>query len=127
MKDKITVLMDDGYMIINIDDFDYNIALNFCKYFYGSHAVNTNISNLNQEDYSFNILDLFFINEIIDNNEVVNYKIVQFLDEKHFEKLFDYWDTFPSTLIDPFSYKKIINLKQNYKQYINEAIIKDII
>ncbi len=54
-----------------------------------------------------------------------NYDLIKHMDENHFEELFNYWRN-PS---NNFSYYKLeINrLKLNYKKYLNEITIKDII
>lgn len=132
----------DYYVWIN--DFDYNITGNYLAWLHGKNKVRKillkNFDNMKSgPSKSLNFYetimpslffksvsihnDMFGINMFSPSNIV--YDLISIFDEEHFEKLFNYWN---SIYKDTSLHKNLIDhLKQNYKKYINEAVIKDII
>lgn len=127
-KDKYISIQvyENEYFLVDIMDFDYNVALNLCKNYWHSYQINQDTTRMEQlEGYNiysiFSPIELFIFNK--QDKSMPNYKIIRYLNEEHFNKFFKFWETNYYAGCED----KIENLKQNYKKYMEEAMIKDII
>ncbi len=114
---------------INICDFDYNIAKNYLNWYLGSESTYTfGIKPLEKTIYEFLFPSLFF-KSIIINEKVkfknIDYDVISIFNIEHLEKCFKHWDNIEGYIKDyKYTWQ---DLYDNYKKYLDEAIIKGII
>ncbi len=116
------------YYLIDVKDIDYNIAVKLLKsYYIPSVGINLNIENLNlvringyDNIYQFILPTVFYFNRKIKHDKI------NCLDIDNFNKFLNQWLNTDNNFLQYYK-KEIYDLRDNFKRYKEEAIIKDII
>jgi len=119
---KINILGRSGYFIDTLG-FDYNICYNVLAHY------NKNITEVLSSEYNLNIPTYKFYKHISALCfQYNNHELFKYFDYSNFEILLNMWNaTDRNNEFAHYRHALRNDLRLNYKKYIDEAIIKDII
>lgn len=140
MKKYIPIkAMTFGYFKIKIKNFNKKLAKDFLIWFYGKDRVIFKKPPYIKSAYTRDIYDLvspilFFNSSSLRlsvrgqiNLKNPNKYLFSIFNEKHFKRLFKYWKTKSKDKDNELHQQMVDHIEKNYKKYINEAIIENII